>query len=467
MNITQSELEPHVSTFRVEIAHDDYWEEYDKQLRAQRKTLTIRGFRPGHVPLPMAKRLVGERVLADVLQKRLDEALGSYLKEKGIVTFTSFLSNADQPPFDPQAEGDYVFMLDAGVLPALNVDLSEEQVPLYVAKPTPEELEAALERDRKRTAPQDAVDEKTEYVILNVVCEKVGEKVPPKEGCREFIDLAGNNAEARELLLGKRKDDGAQLDYDTIVKLLGDKEKLTHFYENLAIAPQDAKDFHIFATIGEIAHHELAEITPKFYENLVDPDFGQEKLPEDLEALRHLYDEQAADELTYGYELLQATRCFDILLGKWDFTLSEGFRRRLLGDAEEQTPERLERFSSQIKHEGLVLRLMERWKEGDFDTPEMRRAGRVISRGVISQLMAERGIPSVGHYSLRFMLGMMRVFGLGDRLAEPFERGRESALASLAALRMAKVTTHEVTMTECESQIKALREEMEAESSKR
>ena len=81
--------------------------------------------------------------------------------------------------------------------------------------------------------------------------------------------------------------------------------------------------------------------------------------------------------------------------------------------------------------------------------------------------MAERGIPSVGHYSLRFMLGMMRVFGLGDRLAEPFERGRESALASLAALRMAKVTTHEVTMTECESQIKALREEMEAESSKR
>ena len=180
MNITQSELEPHVSTFRVEIARDDYWEEYDKQLRAQRKTLTIRGFRPGHVPLPMAKRLVGERVLADVLQKRLDEALGSYLKENGIVTFTSFLSNADQPPFDPQAEGDYVFMLDAGVLPALNVDLSEEQVPLYVAKPTPEELEAALERDRKRTAPQDAVDEKTEYVILNVVCEKVGEKVPPK-----------------------------------------------------------------------------------------------------------------------------------------------------------------------------------------------------------------------------------------------------------------------------------------------
>jgi len=106
MNITQSELEPHVSTFRVEIAHDDYWEEYDKQLRAQRKTLTIRGFRPGHVPLPMAKRLVGERVLADVLQKRLDEALGSYLKEKGIVTFTSFLSNANQPPFDPHAAGE-------------------------------------------------------------------------------------------------------------------------------------------------------------------------------------------------------------------------------------------------------------------------------------------------------------------------------------------------------------------------
>jgi len=467
MNITQSELEPHVATFRVEIAHDDYWEEYDKQLRAQRKTLTIRGFRPGHVPLPMAKRLVGERVLSDVIQKRLDEALGTYLKENGIVTFTSFLGNADQPPFDPQAEGDYVFILDAGVLPELNVDLSNEQIPLYVAKPTQEELDAELDRERKRAVSQDAVDEKTEYVVLDVVCEKVGEKVPPKGNCREFIDLTDNNAGAREQLLGKRKDDGAQLDYDAIVKLLGDKEKLAHFYENLGITAEEAKDFHIFATLGEIAHHELAELTPEFYENRVDPDFGQEKLPEDLGALRHLYDEQTADESTYGYEMLQAMRCFDILSDKWDFTLSEGFRRRLLGDAEEQTPERLERFSSQIKHEGLVLRLMERWKEGDFDTPEMRRAGRVISRGVISQLMAERGIPSVGHYSLRFMLGMMRVFGLGDRLAEPFERGRESALASLAALRMAKVTTHEVTMTECEAQIKALREEMEAENSKR
>ena len=65
------------------------------------------------------------------------------------------------------------------------------------------------------------------------------------------------------------------------------------------------------------------------------------------------------------------------------------------------------------------------------------------------------------------MLGLVQIFGNGGQLSESFERGREAALASLAALRMAKVTTHEVTMTECNAQIKALREEMEAERSKR
>ena len=65
MNITRENVDALNANVRINIVKADYEEQVEKKLREYRRTANIKGFRPGHVPFPMIKKLYGTSVLVD------------------------------------------------------------------------------------------------------------------------------------------------------------------------------------------------------------------------------------------------------------------------------------------------------------------------------------------------------------------------------------------------------------------
>ena len=82
MNITRENIDALNAVVKIDIAKEDYSAKVEKILVDYRKTANIPGFRKGQVPMGMVKKQYGKSVLADEVNKILQEALSKYLAEE-------------------------------------------------------------------------------------------------------------------------------------------------------------------------------------------------------------------------------------------------------------------------------------------------------------------------------------------------------------------------------------------------
>jgi trigger factor len=81
MNIEQKNIDELNAIITVKINPEDYQEKYDSSINKHRKEMKIPGFRPGHVPASLVKKKYGPSILADEIDKILNEALFNHIQE--------------------------------------------------------------------------------------------------------------------------------------------------------------------------------------------------------------------------------------------------------------------------------------------------------------------------------------------------------------------------------------------------
>src|SRR5437868_3380548 len=79
MNISKSQIDDLNAIISIELAPDDYQGRINTVLRNYVKTAKVPGFRPGHVPIGMVKKMYGKAVLVEELNRLLSEELGKYI----------------------------------------------------------------------------------------------------------------------------------------------------------------------------------------------------------------------------------------------------------------------------------------------------------------------------------------------------------------------------------------------------
>jgi hypothetical protein len=84
MNVTRENIDALNATVRIDIAKADYEEKVDKKLREYRRTASIRGFRPGHVPIQLIRKMYGTTVLVDEINNIVSESLSDYIKNENL-----------------------------------------------------------------------------------------------------------------------------------------------------------------------------------------------------------------------------------------------------------------------------------------------------------------------------------------------------------------------------------------------
>jgi trigger factor len=181
--------------------------ELDKELDVKLKDLAgranIKGFRPGKVPVPHLKRVYGKSLMAEVVQKAIDDQSKQVLTERN-------LKPAYQPEVTlPEAEaevnaimegkGDLAFSMAFEVIPTFDIkDVSDVELTRHLVEASDEKVDETLNKlagDYKNFESKDGAAEKGDKATISFLGKIDGEafeggtaeEVPLELGSNQFI----------------------------------------------------------------------------------------------------------------------------------------------------------------------------------------------------------------------------------------------------------------------------------------
>jgi len=242
----------------LQASADDLAEEFNKALREQRKRNTMRGFRPGKVPLSLIKKMhgraIGEAVAADFVQKVYREQ----------VLDTDEYDVLGQPTissFEYEFEGDLRANGEFGVRPEFETaELSGQRISRLAHTVTDEEVEKEITSLLEKEAdlvPHDGPVEDGLYVVVDMqrVDKESGSPIEGESHQNQAFLLSDPAVmpEMKEALIGKQVDEVARV-----------KMAYTHGEGDDAHEHTDLFD----VTVREIKRRELPELDSEFIKSV-------------------------------------------------------------------------------------------------------------------------------------------------------------------------------------------------------
>jgi trigger factor len=126
MEITRETTGELTATIKMVISPADHNESVTKILKDYQRKANVPGFRPGHVPFGMIKKLYGGAVFADEVNKLVSDKLHQYIHDEKLAILGQPLPNTSlTPEFDWKEGHDIEFFFDLGMTPEFDFVLDE------------------------------------------------------------------------------------------------------------------------------------------------------------------------------------------------------------------------------------------------------------------------------------------------------------------------------------------------------
>lgn len=284
MQIAKEKIDDLNIVLNIELNPEDYQEKYNASLKSYGKTVSIPGFRPGKVPGGIIKKKYGKALLAEELNKVINETLNKYIQDEKLNILGSPLpkeedvdsGNWDQPE-------NFNFKYDIGLAPEfdlaldkrakhdyLTIEVDDKMVDSHIAdmqnrKGTLAAVEVAGDKDMMMgTFVQ--LDSKSEILEGGIMSDSTISL--------EFID----DKPTKKKLVGKKVGDNVVLDPRKVAKGDADLAKMLNVEED-ALAELKGK-FRF--NINEIKSLTPAELNEDFFNSVAAE--GEVKSIEDLKA---------------------------------------------------------------------------------------------------------------------------------------------------------------------------------------
>ena len=124
MNITFENADKVNGLMTITVEENDYKENVEKTLKDYRKKANVPGFRPGMVPMGMIKRMYGNAVKMDVINRVVGQEMYKYVQENKIQMLGEPLPHEGNEAVDIEKPAPYTFQFDLAVAPEIDVKLS-------------------------------------------------------------------------------------------------------------------------------------------------------------------------------------------------------------------------------------------------------------------------------------------------------------------------------------------------------
>jgi trigger factor len=127
MNITRENIDNLNAVLKVQISKADYEEKVESVLKDYRKKASIKGFRPGMVPIGLVKKMYGRAVEIDEINKLVTENIQKYLTDEKLEILGDPMPKADeQDKIDFDTQEDFTFSFEIGLAPVIDLKLSKK-----------------------------------------------------------------------------------------------------------------------------------------------------------------------------------------------------------------------------------------------------------------------------------------------------------------------------------------------------
>jgi len=344
MNIVKEDKSQQISVLKLTIGKEDYESGVNATLKDYQKKVKLDGFRPGKVPFGMVKKMYGNYVLVEEVNKLVSKSLSGYIKENNLnILGEPMPSETEQKDINWDKDAEFEFCYDIAVAPELDIKLSKKNKnDYYLIQVSDEQLNQQIEQLCSRYGSQMTVDETEGTEVVKG-------------------DLVQVDANGEVMENGHSKDDASML-----LSMIRKEDKLEQFKgkkigESIVFAPMDVLDNEVevssFLNVAK-EQKELLDGTYKFSiaqilrfqkaelnQELFDKVFGEGEVTSEEELRAKIKaDMQERFLVNSDYKLLADMK--DKLVKANPMDLPEEFLKRWLlainHDKKDVTPEKIE-----------------------------------------------------------------------------------------------------------------------------
>jgi trigger factor len=366
MNITREEKGKLTAEIKIAITGADYEESVNKILKDYQKKAQVPGFRPGKVPFGMVKKMYGEAVKFDEINKLVSDSLTNYITEEKLDILGQPLPAKQLEQSELQQET-VEFVFEVGLAPEIELELNKqikiEYIDVQVADET---LDEEVQNTLKRFGTQEQPEVSAEGDLINGKFDELdAEGNIKEEGVTNTTSLGMSffkNEDTKKQFMGLKIDDTVDF---TPLEAIENEEETAHM---LGIDKENAGLGSAYRfTVTEIQRTVPAELNEELYKKAFPADEinSEEDFRNRLsEEVKKMYDAEA--------DRLYTKKAIEKVIEEAKLELPDEFLKRWLVDTNEnltaeQVESDYENFSKSMQWQLLENKLI---KENDIKVTE-------------------------------------------------------------------------------------------------
>lgn len=165
MNITEEKIDALNSIVRLSFSPEDYTPLVEASLKNIRKNANLKGFRKGQTPPSLVKKMYGNTVLIEEINKLINQELDKFLKAQNIAYLGQPIPHQENPlDIDINSPIEYEFGYQLGLEPEISIDVLNKELSFTMYQ---------VEADNKIIEDEIAHLQKKLGTVINPVDSKV------------------------------------------------------------------------------------------------------------------------------------------------------------------------------------------------------------------------------------------------------------------------------------------------------
>lgn len=352
MNVTFDKQGNVNGVLSIAIKEEDYQSEVKKELNNIGRKHPVKGFRPGHVPAGLLKKMYGTEVLAQVVERQVGQALNKYIVDNKLDVLGEPMMTEDTK-VDFTKDTEFEFKLELGIAPEFEIKLDKRvKIPYYTIEVSQDMVDKQNDAFKKRFGKQVPGEAVVEDALVKGEMVELNADGTEKEGGLKvektiFSPQYMKNDEEKAKFVGAKV--GDMVVYNPFKATDGNVTELASLLNVDKEQANNESDFRFL--INEILVNQDAEINQDFFDNVLGKDVAKNE-EEYTAKLKEMIAAQLKNDSNYRFTI-DAERVLRKKAG--DLELPDEFLKKFLAsrskeeDAAKKVEENYEKTRSQIQ----------------------------------------------------------------------------------------------------------------------
>lgn len=323
----------------VNVLPEDYTGQLTEEIKSLSKKISLKGFRPGKVPVGMTKKMYGNSVLAEHLDKLLNDSVLNYIREKDLKVLGQPIPfEVRHQPLDVNNLQPYDFGFELGLIPPFELpELVGKTMEKKVLDIGDDMIQEEIERIRsmygQRSMPEKVGADDILYGEWKELDKEGGFREGGINAVSSFAMKLIKDDVSRELLMNLNKTESTDISIKTAFG--NDMELIIHNILRTDHHTAEHMGERFRFTLNNIHHIDMADLDQELFNKA----FGEDVVHNEEELK-----EQVKNKLAGEYEKYANSRfdreIQDFLIAETSMNLPVDFLRKLInaGKKENDVP---------------------------------------------------------------------------------------------------------------------------------